>query len=96
MTNVILEDVEERIFSMERDMEVERYDVYLFRGDDMYPLFYIVLIVSALVALYNDEKDNETEWRGIRAEPIGAIVHCIVFFKKTSTSSKSTFVFSLN
>lgn len=92
VTNVILEDVEERIFSMERDMEVEKYDVYLFRGDDMYPLFDIVLIISALVALYNDEKDNETEWRGIRAEPIGAIVHCIVFSRKQVLNQHSYFL----
>ena len=39
VTNVVLEDVEERIFSMDKDMEVERYDVYLFRGDDMYCVF---------------------------------------------------------
>ena len=36
VTNVVLEDVEERILSTTNGMEVDKYDVYLFRGDDMY------------------------------------------------------------
>lgn len=35
VTNVVLEDVEERILSTTNEMEVDKYDVYLFRGDDM-------------------------------------------------------------
>lgn len=37
--NLILEDVEERIFSETEPMKVEKYDVYIFRGDDTYFLF---------------------------------------------------------
>lgn len=81
VTNVILEDVEERIFSMTQDMEIERYDVYLLRGDDVYSSFLLWLTYSAIVAIYNDEKDNEMEWKGIRADPLGPIVHLDVFFK---------------
>ena len=44
VTNVVLEDVEERIFSIDKDMEIERSEVYLFRGDDMYFWFYVPLI----------------------------------------------------
>ena len=36
VTNLILEDVEEIIFSLTEAMSVEKYDVYLFRGDDTY------------------------------------------------------------
>ena len=35
VTNVVLEDVEERIFSMDKGVEIEKYEVYLFRGDDV-------------------------------------------------------------
>lgn len=34
VTNLVLEDVEERIFSPTEPMKLETYDVYLFRGDD--------------------------------------------------------------
>ena len=35
VTNLVLEDVEERVFSMKNQMTVDTYDVNLFRGDDM-------------------------------------------------------------
>ncbi|KAK8814832.1 U6 snRNA-associated Sm-like protein LSm8 [Blastocystis sp. ATCC 50177/Nand II] len=64
VTNVILEDVEERIFSPNEGVKVENYEVYLCRGDD-----------TAVVALYSDERDAETDWRSCHAEPIKPIVH---------------------
>lgn len=42
----------------------------------------MVLIYSAIVALYNDERDSEIDWRQIRAEPLGPIVHCLVYCNK--------------
>ena len=36
VTNLVLEDVEERVFSKTNQMTVDTYDVNLFRGDDMY------------------------------------------------------------
>lgn len=42
--NLILEDVEERIFSQTEPMKVEKYDVYLFRGDDTYFWFLTVTL----------------------------------------------------
>lgn len=44
VTNLILEDVEERIFSQTEPMRVEKYDVYLFRGDDTYSWFLLVTV----------------------------------------------------
>lgn len=35
VTNIILEDVEERVFSKDQEMVVDKSDVNLFRGDDM-------------------------------------------------------------
>ena len=35
VTNLVLEDVEERVFSKTNQMIVDTYDVNLFRGDDM-------------------------------------------------------------
>ena len=35
VTNVVLEDVEERICSIDKGVEIEKYEVYLFRGDDV-------------------------------------------------------------
>ena len=52
MTNVILEDVEERIFSPNEGVKVENYEVYLCRGDDTYGVFGRCDVCSAVVALY--------------------------------------------
>ncbi|KAK8802306.1 hypothetical protein WA588_005277, partial [Blastocystis sp. NMH] len=59
VTNIILEDVEERVFSKDQEMVVDKSDVNLFRGDDI-----------SLVALYNEEKDKETDWSKVRANPV--------------------------
>ncbi|KNB44499.1 hypothetical protein JH06_3551 [Blastocystis sp. subtype 4] len=64
VTNLVLEDVEERVFSKTNQMTVDTYDVNLFRGDDI-----------AIVALYNEEKDKEVDWSQIRVEPIDPIHH---------------------
>ena len=36
VTNIVLEDVEERIFSPTEEVKVENYDVYLCIGDDTF------------------------------------------------------------
>lgn len=78
VTNVILEDVEERIFSPNEGVKVENYEVYLCRGDDTYGVFGRCDVCSAVVALYSDERDAETDWRSCHAEPIKLIVHWAV------------------
>ena len=37
--------------------------------------FMFLLFHSAIVALYDEEKDNEVDWKGVRAEALGPIVH---------------------
>ena len=41
VTDLVLEDVEERVFSKTNQMTVDTYDVNLFRGDDMYVISFI-------------------------------------------------------
>ncbi|CBK24793.2 uncharacterized protein [Blastocystis hominis] len=72
VTNLILEDVEERIFSQTEPMRVEKYDVYLFRGDD-----------TSLIGLYSEEKDGQVNWSEVRADPVGPITHYSCLFKQS-------------
>ena len=80
VTNIILEDVEERVFSKDQEMVVDKSDVNLFRGDDMSQSS-SVLIHRSLVALYNEEKDRETDWSKVRADPITPVCHFPVSYK---------------
>lgn len=80
VTNIILEDVEERVFSKDQEMVVDKSDVNLFRGDDM-SLSFSNLIRRSLVALYNEEKDRETDWSKVRADPITPVCHSHVSYK---------------
>ena len=41
VTNLVLEDVEERVFSKTNQLTVDTYYVNLFRGDDMYVISFI-------------------------------------------------------
>lgn len=80
VTNIILEDVEERVFSKDQEMVVDKSDVNLFRGDDMSPSS-SALIYRSLVALYNEEKDKETDWSKVRANPVTPVCHSHVSYK---------------
>ena len=87
VTNVVLEDVEERILSTTNGMEVDKYDVYLFRGDDMYGRWMSVMY-RTMIGLYNEETDKEIDWNTIRADTINPIQHLCVCFKHFHTFYK--------
>ena len=48
VTNLVLEDVEERVFSKSNQMTVDTYDVNLFRGEDMCVISFVFDCVELL------------------------------------------------
>ncbi len=63
-TNLILEQTQERLFSLEDGVIMESIGLYIVRGDNI-----------SLVGELDLAKDASIDWAEIRAEPIPSIVH---------------------
>ncbi|KAI9292834.1 Sm-like ribonucleoprotein [Neoconidiobolus thromboides FSU 785] len=62
--NIILQDCEERILSLEEPMEIAPLGLYIIRGDN-------VVILGGI----NEEKDKDVLSTVIKAEPINSVIY---------------------
>ena len=63
-TNVVLEDASERVFSVDRAVEVVPLGLYIIRGTNV-----------AIVGQLDEEKDAQLDLSAARAAPLQPVVH---------------------
>jgi U6 snRNA-associated Sm-like protein LSm8 len=64
LINIILEEAQERVYSMQAGIQQVILGIYIIRGDNV-----------ALIGEINEEKDLQIDFNTTRAQPIKAITH---------------------